>query len=234
MESVTEFESLSKKHLLPGCCLRKESFIRHIVDVLDGNDLFPDVVEIMDEGTVTGRTEKERVGLCPERLVFHIHSHSVGSLVLECESDVVCHAIFSLVCILDFFISLLEKMLVLRRDGHNKICSTVLVPHVVLRLYKMLCKCSTDLTVSIFMELQDTLRFRAVAKSFVCKGLGKHILAILRASACLLTEKFRSVECKFGDSVNELSRRSIVSKFLTLLQGIKSAEKVLEHTRSRT
>ena len=120
------------------------------------------------------RTEKKRVCLCSERFVIHIYSDCVRSLVLECEGDIVLHTILCLISRFHFSICLLEEMLMLRRDGHNEICSAVLVPHIVLSLHKMLGECRADLAVSILMELEDTLRLRSISKALICKSLGKN------------------------------------------------------------
>ena len=87
----------------------------------------------------------------------------------------------------------------------------------------MLCKRSTDLAISVFVELEDALRLCSVSKSLISKGLCKYSLSILWTLACLLTEKLRSVECKLSDLVNKLCSRSIVSEFLACLEGIESA-----------
>ena len=158
MESVTKFESLSEENLLPCCCLREESLVSHVVDVLDGNDFFLDLIEVVDEGTVSCRTEKEGVSLSSERLVLHVYSDSVSSLILEGECDVVSYAILSLISGLHFSISLLKEVLVLRRNGNDEVCCAVVVSHIVLSLNEMLRECGADLSVGIFMELENSLR----------------------------------------------------------------------------
>ena len=75
----------------------------------------------MYQGTVTSRTEKQRISLSSERTVLDIHSNGISCLILECEIDVVLHTIFSLISLLYFSISLLEKMLVLRRNSNHKV-----------------------------------------------------------------------------------------------------------------
>ena len=180
------------------------------------------------------RTEKKRVCLRSERLVLHIHGNCICRLVLEGEGDVVLHSILCLICFLYFSISLFKKMLMLRRDGHDKISGTIFISHIILGLNEMLGKCCAYLTVCILMELEHSLRFRTISQTFVSKCLGKHFHPVFRALACLLAEEFRSVEGKLGNPVDELCSRSIICKFLSCLEGIKSAEKVLEHTRSRT
>ena len=171
MKSVTKLKCLAEEDLLPGCCLREEPFVGHVVDVLDGNDFFLYLIEVVDECAVSCRTEKERVCLCSERLVLHVYCDSVCSLVLEGEGDVVGNSVLRLVSGLHFSISLLEEVLVLRRDGNDEVCCAVVVSHIVLSLDKMLRECGADLSVGIFMELKDSLRLRAVAESLVCECL---------------------------------------------------------------
>ena len=158
MESVTKLKSLAEKDLLPGCSLRKESLVSHIVDILDGNHLFLDLIEVVDERTVSCRTEKEGVCLCSERLVLHVHSNSVCSLVLECECDVVGNSVLSLISGLNFSICLLKEVLMLWRDCDYEIRCAVVVSHIVLSLNEMLRECGADLSVGIFMELENSLR----------------------------------------------------------------------------
>ena len=134
------------------------------------------------------RTEKKRIGFGSERLVIDIYGNRIGSLVLESEGNVVLYAISCLICFLHLNINFFEKLLVLRRDCNHKISRTILIPHIVLSLYQMLCKCSTDLAVSIFMEFEHSLRLRSISEPFICKGFGKNILPVLRALARLFTE----------------------------------------------
>ena len=142
------------------------------------------------------RTEKERISLCSERLVVYINSDCISCLVLECEGNVILDTVLSLILSLHFCVNLLEKLLVLRRDCNHKICGTILISHIVLSLNEMLSESSTDLSVRILMELEHSLRLCAITKTFICQGLCKHVLSVLRALACLLAEKFRSIECE--------------------------------------
>ena len=230
MENISKLKSLTEKNLLPCSCSWEKSLISNVIDILDRNDLFLDLVKVIDKGTVTCRTEKKRISLSSERSVLHIHSHSVSSLVLESESDIVLHTVLLLVLSLHLSISLLEKMLMLWRDSHNEVCCAILILHIVLSLHKMLSKCSADLAVCVLMELKHSLRLSAIAKSLISKSLRKNLLTILRALACLLTEKLWSVESELLDLVNKLSCWSIICQLLACLQCIKTAEKVLEHT----
>ncbi len=142
------------------------------------------------------RTEKEGVSLSPERLVLNVYRHCVGSLVLECERDVVFHSILGLVCLLDLGICLFEEVLMFRRNRHDKVCCSVFISHIVLSLNEMLCESRTYFPVGILMEFEDTLRLRAISETFVSKGLRKNGLSVFRTFACLCAEEFRCVECE--------------------------------------
>ena len=179
---------------------------------------------------MTCRTEKQSISLSSERLVINVNCNSVGSLVLESESDIILHTILSLISSLDLSICLLEKLLMLRRNSHHKISGAILILHIILGLNKMLSKSSSDLTICILMELKHTLRLSTIAHTLVSKSLCKNRLPVFRTSINSLTEKLRSVESKRLDLIHELRSRSSVSKLLTLLQRIKTAEKILEHT----
>ena len=123
---------------------------------------------------MTCRTEKKRVSLSSERLVLNINSDSVSSLVLESESDIILHTILSLISSLNLSISLLKKLLVLRRNSHDQISRAILILHIILSLNKMLSKSSSDLTICILMELKHTLRLSTIAQTLVSKSLCKN------------------------------------------------------------
>ena len=123
---------------------------------------------------MTCRTEKKRVSLSPERIVLNINSDSVSSLVLESESDIILHTILSLISSLNLSISLLKKLLVLRRNSHDQISRTILILHIILSLNKMLSKSSSNLTICILMELKHTLRLSTIAQTLVSKSLCKN------------------------------------------------------------
>ena len=176
------------------------------------------------------RTEEKRVGLCSERLVLDINCDSIGSLVLESEGNVVFNTIFCLIFFLYGCIYFFKELLMLRRYGNHEISCSIFVLHIVLSLNKMLCKCSADLSICIFMEFENTLWFRSVTQTLVCECLGKNRLTVLRAFTNIFTEQFRSIECKRLDLIYKLCCRSVIRKFLSCIQCIKSAEKILEHT----
>ena len=123
---------------------------------------------------MTCRTEKKSISLSSERLVININSDSVSSLVLESESDIILHTILSLISSLNLSISLLKKLLVLRRNSHDQISRTILILHIILSLNKMLSKSSSDLTICILMELKHTLRLSTIAQTLVSKSLCKN------------------------------------------------------------
>ena len=60
-----------------------------MVNILNGNDLLRNSVEVVDEGAVSRRAEKQHIVFSTERTVLHIHRYSVCGLVLISECDVV-------------------------------------------------------------------------------------------------------------------------------------------------
>lgn len=99
---VSEHKSLSHEHSLIAGRERKESLVGYIVYILDGDQLFLHIVQIVDERTMTGRAEKQTVIFFSERTVLHIHGDGVRSLVLESEGDIVFHPIPLFIALLYF------------------------------------------------------------------------------------------------------------------------------------
>ncbi len=166
---VAKLYCLAEQHLLVFGSRRQEPFNGHIVDVLDGNDLFLEVVEVVDEGSVAGRAEEQTVVLGAERTVLDVNGDGVGSLVLVGECNVVFHPVSGLILGLHGGNGLLEESLVLRRNGHAEIGGAVLVAHIGLGLNEMLGKSRADFPVRIFVELQNAFWLSSVVKSFSSK-----------------------------------------------------------------
>ena len=81
-------------HLLPFHGLRLQAVGHHVVDVLDEDHIGGNLVQVLDQRTVTARTEQHRaIGLAEGRAVG-IGGDGVGRRFLLREADVVLHAVF--------------------------------------------------------------------------------------------------------------------------------------------
>ena len=88
-----------------------------IVDILDENHVGTQVVQVLDERTVTAGTEQDATAVVAEKLVLGRHGHSVGRGLLLREGNVVAHAVLAGILLGLLLNQLLEKRAVLRRNG---------------------------------------------------------------------------------------------------------------------
>ena len=138
-----------------------------VVDILDAHELFLHLIEVVDEGAVTGGTEEEgAIGLA-ERLVVGVYGDGVGGFVLIGEADVVLDAVAFFVGGKDFADGGFEERTVLRRDGDGELAGTIGIPHVLLRLYEVLGDGGAHLPVGVAVELEDALGLAAVAEALL-------------------------------------------------------------------
>ena len=199
----------------------------HIVYILDAHQFIGHLVQVVNEGSMTGGTEQQgAVGLA-ERLVVRGDGNGIRSLVLEGESDIILDAVFLLVGILDGADCFLKQSLVFRRNGYGKIAGSVGIAHVFLRLYQMLCDGRAHL-VRITMEVQHALGLAAIGQSFFFQqffqGLKPVLTAVFGAA-----EDFRRVEGEILDACGQLGSGCIGSQVLSFFQLGQSLEHVLEH-----
>jgi len=202
-----------------------------IVDVLDRDQFGIDLVQVVDQGAVTGRAEQEGVVIGPEGFVLRIHGDGVRGLVLEGEGDVVFHAVTRFE--VGFYLGegLFEKSLVLRGDGDDKVAGAVGIAHVGRGLHEVLGDGGTYFPVLIAVELDDTLGLGAIAQAFVRQDFLQDRLPI-RGRVLLRTEECLRIESELVDLCGEFRPGSGFRKVLALLQGSQSREDVLEHAGS--
>ena len=180
---------------------------------------------------MTGWPEQETAVLLSERPVLHIDSHSIGSLVLERERDIVLHAILLLISGFDLLQSGLEQRLELRRNSEHDIGRTVRISHIVLSLNKMLSKGSPALPVRISVETNHALRLRAIAEPAGIEDLVGNILAVIRI-VLRPAEHLLSIEREIPDTRSKLAHRRISTGVSSVFQSGEPCENVLEHTGS--
>ena len=224
---VPELQSNAHEHLLVLCCDGQELFVSHVVDILDGHQLFLNLVQVVDKGAVTGGAEQQAAIVLAERLVVLINGYSVRCLVLICEGDVVLHPILLFISREHLCYGLLEELRVLRRDGYREVAGAVGILHILLSLNQMLRNSGAHFA-GIPVELEHALGFGAIRQAgFLQQGL-EGFLAIL-GSIGRLPKKIRCIEGKVLDAGGELCAGGIGRKILPCLQFGQAAEHVLEH-----
>ena len=88
----------------------------YVVDILDEDNVGVEIVQVLDQCTVTTRTEQE-FAVVAERLVVHIGSDGIGIRFLFGEGDVIVYSVAFAECFGFLFHQLLEEFAMLGRDG---------------------------------------------------------------------------------------------------------------------
>ena len=87
-------------------------FGHDVVDVLDEDNLLAEVVEVLDECTVSARAEQDLGIGFAEQVAFVVDGHGVRGGFLAREGDVVAHAVFLFIAVFQRVDSSLEMRLV--------------------------------------------------------------------------------------------------------------------------
>ena len=224
---VSELQGHTHQHLLVLCGNGQELLVRHIVYILDAHQLIGHLVQVVDEGAVSGGAEeKGAVGLA-ERLVVRGDGNGVRGLVLEGEADVVLDTVFLLIVLLDGADSLLKQRLVLRRNGHGEVAGTVGITHVFLRLHQMFGDGRPHL-VRITVEFQDALGLAAIGQSVLFQQLLQRLEPIIPA-VFGSAEDFRRIEGEILDTGGQTGAGRVGRQVFPLFQIGQALEHVLEH-----
>ena len=229
---VPQFQGHAHEHLLVFGRNGQQLLMRHIVDVLDAHQFLFHLVQVVDEGAVTGRTKEQGAIGLTERFVVRVHGDGIRGFVLEGETDVVFDAVAFLVHGLDFRNGSLEEFLVLRRDGDGEVAGAVCVAHVLLGLYQVLRDGGTDF-LRVAVELKDALGFGAVGQAVFLEEFAEDVLAVSGA-VLRLAEEFRRIEGEVLDAGGELGAGGIGLQIFSLFQRSQAAEHVLEHAGGGT
>ena len=229
---VPQFQGHTHEHLLVFRRNGQEFFMRHIVDVLDAHQFLFHLVQVVDEGAVTGGTEEQGAIGLTERFVVRVHCDGIRGFVLEGETDVVFDAVAFLVYGFNLRDGGLKQRLVFRGDGDGKVAGAVCVAHVLLGLYQVLRDGGTDL-LRIPVELKDALGFGTIGQSLFLEEFAQRGLAV--GGAVLgLSEELRRIKCEVLDAGGELGAGGIGLQVFSFFQGRKAAEHVLEHAGGGT
>ena len=232
-DAVAHLQGLAHQDLLVTGGRPEKLLMGDIVDVLDGHEFFIDLVQVVDEGAVAGRTEQEGVVIGTERLVLRIDGDGVGSLVLVGEGDLVFHAVTGLEDGLHFGESLLEERLVFRGDGNDEVAGAVGIAHVRGGLHEVFGDGGADFPALIAVELDDTFRLGAIAQAFVREDFAQDGLAV-GGRIFLSAEEGVGIESELFDLGGELGAGGIGREVLPFLEGGKTGKDVLEHPGSGT
>ena len=231
-DAVADLQGLAHEDFLVARGGPEELLVGDIVDVLDGNELLIDLVQVVDEGTVAGGTEQEGVVVRAEGLVLRIHGDGVGGLVLESEGDVVLHAVTGLEDGLDLGKSRLEEGLMLRGDGDDQVAGAIGIAHVGSGLHEMLRDGGAHFPALVAVELDHALGLDAIAEAFVGEDLGEDGLPV-SGGILLGAKQFSSIEGELFNLGGEFRAGGIGREVLPFLKGGKAGEDVLEHAGGR-
>ena len=223
--------------LLPFHSLWFQTVRHHVVNVLYEDNVGVYLVEVLDERTMTARTEQQRTVAVAEWRAVRVSGYGVCGWLLFRERDVVFHT--KLVSILLHLVGhlLLEERHMLVANCEMHVCLTLRCC-VQCTLYKVFFHwraCS----FSIFVEQEHALRQLTVVQSFRLEHVGSHCLVVAFAYECVnvLALIFLAHSVQF---VVE-SKTLYMSKVYLLEVGgrhvivsIHECKHILEHTACRT
>ena len=206
----------------------------HIINVLDKYNIGIQVVQVLNQGTVTTRTEQQFTVLVAERFVFHIGRYRICTRFLFRETDVISRTILSFV-----FSSLgshqfFEQCTMFSRDSEVYIHFPTLSGSIQCSLYQMLFQRCTH-AICITMELEQAFRQRSIVQSGRLQQVRNHRLVIMFRQqgidvlSCIIqTSRIQViVECKIMNVIEEFLLK-ISSRFVIL--STQEFEHILEHT----
>ena len=203
-----------------------------VVDVLDEDDLLGQVVEVLDQGTVSARAEEEAAVGLAEEVALGVDGDGVGGGFLAAVADVVAHAVLLLVAVLELGHGLLEELFVLGRDGEVQLGGAFVVGGVACGLEEVLLEGETVEAV-VVVELEQGLGQLAVVEAFVGEQQAHQVdLAVLLQHAVdaeavvVLRGAVEVVE--EGEAV-DVGEEDVCE--LGILAGLHKGEEVLEHAR---
>ena len=224
----------TSQQFLVSHCISFQAVGHHIINVLDKYDISIQVVQVLNQGTVTTRTEQQFTVLVAERFVFHIGSHCIRTRFLFRETDVISRTILSLI-----FGSLgshqfLEQCTMLSRDSEVYIHFPTLSGSIQCPFYQMFFQRCTH-AICITMELEQTFRQRSIVQSGRLQQVRNHRLVVMFRQqgidvlSCIIqTSRIQVIiECKIMNVIEEFLLK-IGSRFVIL--GTQEFEHILEHT----
>ena len=135
----------------------------YVVNIFYEDDIGVNIVQILNQCTVTCRAEQELTLVCAERCIVGIYSDSVGRGLLHRERHIVLHAETLLVERLLRSEYLLEAVHMLGRYSEVDI-NLIARTRIQCTLNQMLLD-SLTVAIGIGVERYQTLRFRAIAKT---------------------------------------------------------------------
>ena len=227
---VSELQGNAHKHLLVLCRNRQEFLVGHVVNVLDAHQLVCYLIEVVDEGAVTGGTEQKGSVFLAEGLVVRRYGYGIRGLVLEGEGDIVLDTVLLLIGLLDGANGNLKEGLVLRRDGNGQVAGTVTVSHILLGFYQMLGNGGAYF-FRIAVEAENALGLAAIGQAIFFQELLEGFQAVFPGILRRAEEFFR-IEGKILDAGSQLGTGGIGRKILAGFQLRQALEHILEHTGS--
>ena len=91
MNLLLHFEEQPGQRLLVNHRIAPTGIGGHIVYILDENEVGIHLVQVLNQRSVTGRTEQKRTVAVPERRIVRIHGYRIGRAFLYRHGDIVLH-----------------------------------------------------------------------------------------------------------------------------------------------
>ena len=88
---LLHFEEQPGQRLLVNHRIAPTGIGGHIVYILDENEVGIHLVQVLNQRSVTGRTEQKRTVAVPERRIVRIHGYRIGRAFLYRHGDIVLH-----------------------------------------------------------------------------------------------------------------------------------------------
>ena len=167
---ISQLQGATHEHLFVFGRNGKELLVGHIVNILDAYQFVRHLIEVVDEGAVTGGTEQERAVFLAERLVVRRYGNGIRGLILEGEGDIVLYTVLLLISLFNGTDGNLKEGLVLRRNGDGEVAGVVLISHILLGFHQMLCNGGAHF-FRIAMEVQHALGLAAICQAFFLEKL---------------------------------------------------------------
>ena len=163
-------------NLLVLYCIALQPVGHHIIDVLDEDDISINLVEVLNQGTMTTRTEEQGAIIVPERCVVGIGSHGISTRLLLGEGDVVLDAV--LTCQAVFLLCHLPlketDVLMTHREMHVGFT----IAGCIERTFHQVFFHGGTRTFGIFVEQEHTLGQLTVVQAFCFQHRGSNGLVL--------------------------------------------------------
>ena len=223
--------------MLPSDRLGLQAVGHHIVDILDEHHVGINLVEILDECTMSARTEQERAVFVAERCIVRVGGNRIRAWLLLGERDIVLDTVTPGILVGLLCHHLLEEFQMVVGNSEVDI-GLAIAACIESGLHQMLLHRSAHL-VLILMELEQSLGQLTIVQPLGLQEIGHYGLvvsllhelldALLIIHTALVAKSL--AESKLLDVVEELLFKVGCRN---VIWSVKEGEHILEHTTGRT